>query len=211
MTFADLFYKFFAHIYNNKQTWLGGLVAALAFLQSNDKLKGLLSTDAYEWTMMIVGLAMVLFARSASGGLVSHVLPPSVPATKPPPTVPPPPPESGRASVLLVGLLALGGAALAAVPIVSCTYLGVQPAVTFEERTLAVQSGVAEAQGALEAKIDAGAITKRDAVNTDAQLDSVIEALDIAIGLRQANDPAAEGKLEAAHAILIALRKQLGV
>ena len=82
MTFSDLLYRGFAVLYNNKQTLLGGLTAALAFVQANDHLKDLISPAAYEWSMLVVGLLMVLFARASSGGVVSKVIAPSVPPTK---------------------------------------------------------------------------------------------------------------------------------
>jgi len=84
MTFADLIYKFFAYIYNNKQSILGGCVAALAFLQTNDAFKTLLEPKTYEIVMLVVGLVMVLFARSTSGGIVSKLLPGSIPKDLPP-------------------------------------------------------------------------------------------------------------------------------
>lgn len=103
-----------------------------------------------------------------------------------------------------VGLLLL-------VALVGCASLGVQKVTSFEEGVLSAQSGVSAAQDALLAKIAAGSITKKDAQNVDAQLDSAIEAIQIAIDLRAAGDPAAVGKLEAARAVVVALRKQLGV
>jgi hypothetical protein len=84
MTFADLFKEGFVWLYNNKQSVLGSLTAALAFVQANDQLRNLISVNAYEWLMLVAGLLMVLFARSASGGVVSKVMPPSIPTeTKP--------------------------------------------------------------------------------------------------------------------------------
>lgn len=103
-------------------------------------------------------------------------------------------------------------ATVVATPLLSgCQAIGVLPADSFEEKLLFVQSGVAAAQKALERKIDAGTISKRDATNTDAQLDAAVEGLDISITLREAGDPAAAGKLEATAAIVAALRTQLGV
>jgi hypothetical protein len=84
MTFADLLYKGFAWLYNNKQSVLGSLTAALAFIQANDNLRNLLPVETYEWLMLVAGLLMVLFARSASGGVVSQVLPGSIPKDLPP-------------------------------------------------------------------------------------------------------------------------------
>lgn len=74
---------FFTWLYNNKQAILGSLVAGLAFIQGNDALKDLLSEAAYAWTMFGVGLLSVLFARSTAGGVVSKVLPPSIPPAPP--------------------------------------------------------------------------------------------------------------------------------
>lgn len=116
--------------------------------------------------------------------------------------------------ILASGILALviGGTAVVCITqITGCAALGIQKAETFEERVILAQSGVKVAQNALEAKIDAQSISKKNAVNTDAQLDKAIEGLDIAIELRQSGDPEAEGKLEATAAIVAALRKQLGV
>lgn len=90
MTFADLLYKFFAYLYNNKQSILGGLVAALAFVQASPQLKDLVDPQVYEWSMLVVGLLMVVFARSASSdsNTVSKVmslgLPGSIPKDLPP-------------------------------------------------------------------------------------------------------------------------------
>lgn len=84
MTFADLFYRAWAAIWNNKQTWLASLMAALSFVQANPKLRDLLEANAYEWTMLVTGLVMVLFARSTAGGIVSHVIPGSIPKDLPP-------------------------------------------------------------------------------------------------------------------------------
>lgn len=109
------------------------------------------------------------------------------------------------------GSVRLGMLLPLAIVLVGCGFLGLQKPETFEEVTASVQVSVAQAQTALEAKIDAGSISKRDAVNTDAQLDNAIEGLDIAIELREAGDPAAQGKLEATRAIVLVLRKQLGV
>lgn len=95
MTFPDLLYKLAAYVYNNKQSMLGGLTAALAFIQASDKLKNLMPVNTYEWLMLGVGLLMVLFARSASGGAVSSVMPKSLPADRPPPQLPAEPPEAG--------------------------------------------------------------------------------------------------------------------
>ena len=82
MTFPDLIYKAFAFLYNNKQAFLGTFAAALAFIQASPQLRNLMSTTAYEWTMLVVGLLMVLFARSSAGGAVSKVMPPSIPPAK---------------------------------------------------------------------------------------------------------------------------------
>lgn len=84
MTFADLLYRSWAHIWNNKQTWTGSVMAAFTVLQASEKLPSLLSPNAYEWTMLGMALAMVLFARSTSGGPVSHVIPGSIPKDLPP-------------------------------------------------------------------------------------------------------------------------------
>jgi hypothetical protein len=56
----------------------------LAFIQANDNLRNLLPVETYEWLMLGAGLLMVLFARSASGGVVSQVLPGSIPKDLPP-------------------------------------------------------------------------------------------------------------------------------
>lgn len=92
MTFADLMYKFFAWIYNNKQTLLGSFTAALAFIQASSQLRNLMSANTYEWLMLGIGLLMVLFARSSTGGMTSRALPPSVPPERPPTDKPTPSP-----------------------------------------------------------------------------------------------------------------------
>lgn len=92
MTFADLLYKLWAAIYNNKQTILGGLTAALAFIQANPNLRNLLDATTYEWLMLVVGVVMVIFARSAVGGATSKVFPPTIAPERPPSDKPAPPP-----------------------------------------------------------------------------------------------------------------------
>lgn len=72
--------EFFKWLYNNKQAIIGYAVAGLAYLQATDKLQTLISANAYEWTMLVIGFLMVIFARSASGtSVVNKVLPPSIP------------------------------------------------------------------------------------------------------------------------------------
>ncbi len=95
-TFADLLYVLGATLYNNKQSILGGLVAALAFVQAYPQFRDLVDPKTYEWMMFGIGLVMVFFARSAAGGAVaSRVMPSSVPTDKGPPPGPPAPPEGG--------------------------------------------------------------------------------------------------------------------
>jgi hypothetical protein len=84
MTGADLIYHAWANIWNNKQTWTGSIMAALTVLQASEKLPSLMSESAYEWTMLVMAVVMVLFARSTSGGIVSHVIPGSIPKDMPP-------------------------------------------------------------------------------------------------------------------------------
>lgn len=88
MTIADLLYKTWAAIWNNKQTILGSGTAVLAFIQANPKLRDLLEATTYEWTMLIVGCVMILFARSTAGGAISKVIPGSIPHTLTPPEGP---------------------------------------------------------------------------------------------------------------------------
>lgn len=81
MTFADLLYKGFAWLYNNKQTLSGSALAALTVLQLSPELKDLIDPVTYKWTMLSVSVLVVLFARSGSGGIVSKVIPHSIPTS----------------------------------------------------------------------------------------------------------------------------------
>lgn len=118
MTFADLLYRIWSHIYNNKQSWLGSITAVLAFVQANSTLRNLLTANQYEVTMFVIGVLMVIFARSASGGAVaSKILPASIPTVRPPSVGEPPNKEGGFVRPLVLGLLlAVGTIGVASLP-----------------------------------------------------------------------------------------------
>lgn len=203
MTFADLLYKLFAYLYNNKQSILGGLVAALAFIQANDNLQNLLSPTVYEWTMMVVGLLMVVFARSASGGaVVSKVLPPAVPPAKNT--------EAGfaRPSMLLALMLALSPVAV--LPLTGCSFFNVQTPSNFDERVVAGYKLVEVAADLVAEVHSAGKLSQADA---NAALDKVQQASDgigIAVDLKNSGDfTNAETRLTATISALELLQAQL--
>lgn len=201
MTFADLVYRAWAVIYNNKQSWLGSIVAALAFVQASPQLRNLVEDTTYEWLMFGIGLLMVLFARSASGGTVaSKVLPSSIPADRPSK-------DNGFVRpLMLVMLLAVG--AIGAITIHGCT--SVQTPQTLEEKALSTEHGINGAVSTLTTLVHSGAVSADDALRVREVAVRAHEAIGLIEQMAQSGDVAgAEQQLELIRAGLIALRSYL--
>lgn len=205
MTFADLIHRAFAWLYNNKQSVLGTLTAGLAFVQASPTLRNLLEPAAYEWTMFGIGLLMVLFARSASGGsMVSKVLPPSIPAEKPPTK------EAGFVRPLMLAMLLAVSIPITALTVTSCTAIGLQPAKSFEEGwAYALGQTTALRQAATDG-LNAGTLTVEDGEYVLKVTDQSRALLDAARAAHSAGDvQTAEGRLALVTSVLAQIQAYL--
>lgn len=109
-SFGEVLWRIWAHIWNNKQSYLTSFLAILSFAQTNAFLQARLGEDAFQWMVFGIACVMLLFARGASGGVVASAIAPASISNVPPSQRIP----SWLVAAPLAGLLAfsmLGGCA----------------------------------------------------------------------------------------------------
>lgn len=102
-------------------------------------------------------------------------------------------------------------AALALVIITGCAALGMQPADTFNKKTLAAVTLVQTVADGAAAGLAAGKLSKSDAQNVVNTSKAALSAIDVAESLHATDPKAGEDKLAATLAILTALQSYLAL